>query len=121
MQDRRRDAAWQAAHPEVVAAAITAREQQRQTWASDPASEIGYRRQLEARWAHDTFDRLSSLRMPVLVAGGRYDGQAPPENQQALHRLIPHASLEFFEGGHGFVREDPAAFPRIMDWLNADR
>ena len=118
VQDRRRDAAWQRAHPDAVTDAIEARELQRRAWAADPAGERGYRGQLAARWAHDTYERLPQLAMPVLIAGGTYDGQAPPENQRAIHALIPHADLEFFEGGHGFTREDPTAVPRIIEWLS---
>jgi 3-oxoadipate enol-lactonase len=84
---------------------------------SDAEAHEGYLRQLEARAAHDTFSRLSSLRMPVLIVGGRYDGQAAPENQQALQAQIPHGQLEFFTGGHGFLWEDPHAFEVVGAFL----
>ena len=119
VQDTRCGAAWQAQHPDEVRAAVTVREAQLESWSANPSANIGLRRQLEARWAHDTYDRLSQLSMPVFIAGGKYDGQAPPANQEVLHRLIPHSTLEFFEGGHTFMRTDPRAVPRIIEWLSS--
>ena len=115
--DKRKDAAWQAANPDAVrqavemAAAGNARRQ------AEPGGEMGYRRQLEARAAHDTYDRLPSLTMPVFLAGGRYDGQAAPANLETLRERIPGSRLEFFEGGHGFTRDDPNALQRITAFL----
>jgi 3-oxoadipate enol-lactonase len=115
--DRRKDAAWQAANPDAVrqvvemAVAGNARRQ------LEPGGAMGYRRQLEARAAHDTYDRLPSLTMPVFLAGGRYDGQAAPANMETLRERIPGSRLEFFEGGHGFTRDDPNALQRITAFL----
>lgn len=78
---------------------------------------IGARRQLEARLAHDTWDRLGKIEAPTLLCGGRYDGIASPENMQRLAERIPHAELEFFEGGHGFLLEDRSAYARIIEYL----
>ena len=64
--------------------------------------------------AHDTYDRLPRLRLPVCICGGRYDGTTTPANQQALHQQIPGARLEFFEDGHQFYLQDPRAFKRII-------
>ena len=36
--------------------------------------------QLDARSRHDVVDRLGDITCPTLVAGGRYDGIAPPAN-----------------------------------------
>ena len=85
--------------------------------ADDPASEIGARRQLEARADHDVFDRLGEIRMPTLVAGGLHDGQAPPENLERLAAALPDATLRFFEGGHMFLLQDRTAWPAIADFL----
>ena len=115
--DKRKDSAWQAANPEAVQQAVeqaVAGQKRRQ---AEPGGEMGYRRQLEARAGHDTYDRLQSLLMPVFLAGGRYDGQAEPANMEALRDRIPGARLEFFEGGHGFTREDPRALERITAFL----
>ena len=118
--DMRKDEAWQAAHPEetkqLIDAAVAAAEARHK----DPAVEMGYRRQLEARADHDTYDRLGTLTMPAMLAGGRYDRQAAPENMETLRDLIPRSRLEFFEGGHGFLREDPRALQRIIAFLKSE-
>ena len=118
--DMRKDEAWQAAHPEetkqLIDAAVAAAEARRK----DPTVEMGYRRQLEARADHDTYDRLGTLTMPAMLAGGRYDRQAAPENMETLRDLIPRSRLEFFEGGHGFLREDPRALQRIIAFLKSE-
>lgn len=87
---------------------------------ADNEPTLGARMQLAARAHHDVWDRLPNLCMPVLIASGRYDGLAPPDNQEALRTAIPHAALQWFEGGHGFFIEDPDALPAIADWLAAE-
>jgi hypothetical protein len=42
----------------------------------------------------------------------------PPENMEALERQIPDSTLEFFDGGHLFLMQDAAAFPRIIKFLS---
>ena len=74
-------------------------------------------RQLEARRHHDTWTRLEAISAPTLVAAGRYDGIAPPENSRALAGAIAGARFELFEGGHAFLLQDPAAWPLIGDFL----
>jgi 3-oxoadipate enol-lactonase len=87
--------------------------------AGEPGRERGQRLQLEARSRHDVYDRLPSLTMPVYICGGRYDGIAPPANLEAIARQIPHTTLEFFEGGHLFMVQDRAAYPRMIEFLTA--
>jgi 3-oxoadipate enol-lactonase len=82
-----------------------------------PISE-GSRLQLEARKYHDTYDRLDQIRCPVLVAGGRFDGTAPPQNAEALAARIPGARLEFFDGGHMFLRQDPRSVEVVHAFLD---
>ena len=45
--------------------------------------------------------------------------RARPEAQAAMQRQIPGASLRFFEGGHPFMLQDPAAFPAMVEFLRA--
>lgn len=85
--------------------------------ADDPASEMGARRQLEARAGHDTWDRLAEITRPTFVVGGRYDGQAPPENLERLTARLPDATMQLFDGGHMFLLQDPTAWPAIADFL----
>jgi 3-oxoadipate enol-lactonase len=83
----------------------------------DADARAGIRRQLEARAGHDTWDRLPRIACPTLVAAGRYDGIAPPENAVALASRIPDARLAFFEGGHAFMLQDPTAWPTMLTFL----
>ena len=77
----------------------------------------GERLQLQARSHHDVWDRLPPLRLPVLIAAGRFDGIAGPANQEALARQIQGADLRWFDGGHAFFLQDRTALPGIADWL----
>ena len=116
--DSRHDAAWRAANPERVQASVvqvTGRDD------VDPAEAkrqaVGRRRLMDARKTHDTYDRLPALQMPVLVTGGRYDGNTPPATVEGLARPIPGVELEIFEGGHLFFLADPRAWERISAFL----
>jgi 3-oxoadipate enol-lactonase len=86
-------------------------------WFPEKAVTPGMERQLEARRGHDTWERLSCISAPTLVAAGRYDGIAPLPNSEALARRIPDATLEVFEGGHAFFAQDPRALPAIVEFL----
>ena len=78
----------------------------------------GARKQLEARREHDTFTRLSRISAPTLLAGGRYDGVAPPANMEAIGAQIEDADIKFFAGGHMFLVQDKSAYSFIIQWLN---
>ncbi len=115
--DTRNDAAWQAAHPREFHQMVEQTAARFQRGADEPDRKAGALRQLRARTGHDTYDRLPNLDLPVFICGGRYDGIAPVSNLEALHRQIPGAHLELFEGGHLFLTQDPAAFGRIQAFL----
>jgi 3-oxoadipate enol-lactonase len=118
IQDTRRDATWVAANPARAQAALNElMARARPVDPSDPNMAMGSRRQLEARRDHDTFDRLPQLKMTVGLFAGKYDGVAKPEAQEAMRRQIPGAILRFFEGGHLFMMQDPAAYRAIGDFL----
>ena len=120
LSDTRRDAAWQAAHPEQFQALFEQILSGLQIGADEPGRRTGARRQLEARAHHDTYKRLPALRMPVYICGGRYDGIAYPAGMEALQRQIPEARLELFEGGHLFFLQDPQAISRIGAFLRGE-
>ena len=115
VNDLRHDAAWQATHPEEYAELA---ERSVGGYASEE-DEQRHRRLLAARSRLDTIERLPQIASPTLIAGGRHDGIAPLRNQDLLHNRIPGSRLELFEGGHGFMREDPRALELIVDWLAA--
>jgi len=89
--------------------------------AAHGAPSAGLLRQLEARRRHDTSSRLGQLRVPTLVAAGRFDGIASPAAASKLARSIPDAQLAVFEGGHGFLVQDAAAWSSIAAFLSAGR
>ena len=116
INDSRQDADWQQRNPERYQA-ILARRNARNAGADEPGRETGARRQLEARIEHDTFARLPELKLPVFIAGGVYDGVAPPANLEAINRQIEQSKIQFFQGGHDFYDHDPLAFQRIAEFL----
>lgn len=115
--DTRRDAAWQAGNAQEFEGMVEFALRRGQIGADEPGYREGFKRQLEARRAHDCHSRLPQLTMPVLVCGGRFDGIAPPDNLEALWRQIPGARFGLFEGGHLFYQQDPRAFQEIASFL----
>jgi 3-oxoadipate enol-lactonase len=120
LADIRKDDAWCAAHPDELKAAVDQILAGALVGADEPGRAEGYRRQLLARQGLDTYDRLPSITSPVFICGGRYDGIAPIKNQLALERQIPNNRLELFEGGHGFLNEDPRAYERVIAFLKGE-
>jgi len=114
--DTRQDAAWAAANPDAYTALINLIGGA-PLGAEEPGHAMGARRQLEARAEHDAWDRLAQIKCPVLIAAGKYDGQAPPDRQHAMASRITQAELRFFDGGHLFLFQDAAAFPAIVEFL----
>lgn len=110
LADIRIDDAWRADNPERW-------EAMRAQSGSAPERQDGARKQLQARKGHDTWDRLGQIQCPTFVAGGRYDGIAPPDNSQRLADAIPGAELQLFEGGHMFFVQDRSAFPAMIEFL----
>lgn len=119
INDTRHDAEWQQANPENYQA-ILARNAARNAGADEPGREVGAMRQLEARIDHDTYARLPQIKLPVFIAGGAYDGIAPPANLSAIHRQIEHSKLRYFQGGHEFYNQDPMAYQRIAEFLKRE-
>lgn len=120
LADIRKDGAWRATHADEYAALVEQGLAGAMLGADEPGRVEGYRRQLMARKGLDTFDRLPSVTARTFICGGRYDGIAPIVNQEALLRQVPNAQLELFEGGHGFLNEDPRAFERVIAFLNGE-
>ncbi len=120
LSDTRLDPSWQVANPTQFQELVNEMVMRLRVGADEPDRQIGVRRQLEARATHDTYNRLPNLRLPVYICGGRYDGIAPPDNLEALHKQIPGARMELFEGGHLFFMQDPRAFERITAFLRGE-
>ena len=86
---------------------------------AEPSEEVrrGELAQLDARSRLDVVDRLDRIDCPTLVASGRYDGIAPPENGEAIAARVRASDLRLYEGGHMFFVQDPTALPDILDFL----
>jgi len=108
--DTRWDRDWRRSHSQMEA---MIRERAR----LDRAGDLGFANQLAARAQHDTSARLGRIACPTLVCGGRHDGIAPPANSEFLAASIPGARLSFFDGGHLFFLQDPAALPAVAAFL----
>ena len=78
-----------------------------------------YQAQLQAREGYDVWDRLGAITCPVLVGYGNYDGIAPAQNSINIASRIRGAELHGYEGGHGFLCQDPAALPAYIAFLQA--
>jgi len=115
--DSRWDQRWLNAHPvdRVLAERLTAAGQDQQ----DPAAAAADAAQLQAREGHDVWDRLGAITCPVLVGYGTYDGIAPPHNSENIASRIRGAELHGYQGGHGFLFQDPAALPAYIAFLQA--
>lgn len=115
--DTRYNEAWQAGHAEETQRMLQEAAAGAAPFLQEPGGLAGFNRQIEARSHHDTFERLPAIRIPTLVCGGKYDGQAKPEALRNLHGQIEGAELRFFEGGHRFLSQDPEAYRVIADFL----
>lgn len=118
ISDTRHDAAWAAANPEAYEQLVAFAAND--PYADEPDREMGARRQLEARAAHDTWDRLDQIRCPTLICAGKYDGIALPETQEKMASRIRGAELRFFEGGHLFMLQDRTALPAMISFLKGE-
>ena len=114
--DTRWDAAWRAAHPDLVRLITAGMDGE----GTEGLERPGTRLQLEARSHHDTARRLGAIACPTLVCGGRFDGIAPPANSAFLAGAIPGARLALFDGGHIFFMQDGAALPAMVRFLQGD-
>lgn len=115
--DSRCDEAWQDANPEAFRQMAEQMLNGLAFAADDPLRRTGARRQIEARIGHDTYARLPTIACPTLVCAGKYDQVAPLQNLTALADRIPGAELAIFEGGHYFLRQDPAGYRRVTEFL----
>jgi 3-oxoadipate enol-lactonase len=85
--------------------------------AADPNAAVGARRQLEARLGHNVYDQLDQIRAHTFVIGGTFDVQAPVDNVNALSAAISGSRVQFFDGGHLFLLQDPTAWTSVVAFL----
>jgi pimeloyl-ACP methyl ester carboxylesterase len=67
----------------------------------------------------DAVDVLRAIRVPALLLCGRQDGWAPVAQHEAMHRLLPAATLVVVDdAGHMAPMEQPGAVAQALcDWL----
>ena len=117
VSDLRHNAAWQAEQGERLAPVWEHVQRQNAHRVRNAALIRGAALQLAARRNHDCHDALPGLTLPILLCAGRFDGIAPLANMEALAAALPQATLQVFEGGHLFLRQDRTAWPAILQWL----
>lgn len=78
-------------------------------------------RQFSACRKHDTADRVSSLRQPVLLMTGDDDYLVPHQNTLILKELLPGAELHIFpRRRHAFFIEEAAKFNQaVINFIRA--
>jgi pimeloyl-ACP methyl ester carboxylesterase len=76
----------------------------------------GYRGQIAAVLAHDTYERLPQIACPTLIVTGDGDRVIPGASSEVLHERIPGSRLEVVAGaGHLFFLERPEESVRLLD------
>jgi 3-oxoadipate enol-lactonase len=84
--------------------------------AADVQDPEGYRGQIAAVLAHDTYDRLPQIACPTLIVTGDGDRVIPGASSDVLHQRIPGSRFEVVAGtGHLFFLERPEESVRLLD------
>ena len=89
---------------------------------ADVQDMAGYRAQIAAVLAHDTYDLLPQLDRPTLILTGDDDRVIPGASSEVLHERIPGSRLEVMPGaGHLFFVERPDDTVRVLEaFLSAE-
>jgi 3-oxoadipate enol-lactonase len=115
--DNRCTAQWQRENPQQVEKMWLYTEKQRQQIPVTELSKRGERDQIEARRYHDVLDQLGNISAATFICGGHFDDLAPPSNLEILQQRIVGSQLRFYQGGHLFMLQDPAAIEDILAFL----
>jgi pimeloyl-ACP methyl ester carboxylesterase len=76
----------------------------------------GYRAQIAAALAHDTYERLERIDRPTLIVTGDHDRVIPAGSSEVLRERIPGSRLETVRGaGHLFFLERPEESVRLLE------
>jgi poly(3-hydroxyalkanoate) depolymerase len=87
-----------------------------------PASRIGYLHQLLAGVGWTSLPWLPFIRQPTLILAGDDDPIIPSVNARVMHRLVPHARLHIYQGGHvALITEADQIAPQIAAFLSDRR
>jgi pimeloyl-ACP methyl ester carboxylesterase len=85
-----------------------------------PVLPYAYMLQLQACLAHDTYNELDQIKVPVLVIHGDEDKLVPYENGVTLGEKIPNAEFLTINGaGHIYITEaNDLVNKRVLEFLN---
>jgi poly(3-hydroxyalkanoate) depolymerase len=83
-----------------------------------PASAVGYLHQLLAGAGWTSLPWLPFIRQPTLILAGDDDPVVPALNARIMRRLLPHAYLQIYHGGHvALVTEAEVLAPLVTAFL----
>jgi poly(3-hydroxyalkanoate) depolymerase len=86
-----------------------------------PASRIGYVHQLLAGVGWTSLPWLPLLRQETLILAGDDDPIVPAINARIMRRLLPHATVHIYRGGHVALVTDPDQIaPIVAAFLRRD-
>jgi poly(3-hydroxyalkanoate) depolymerase len=86
-----------------------------------PASRIGYLHQLLAGAGWTSLPWLPLIRQQTLLLAGDDDPIVPAVNSRIMRRLLPHATLHIYHGGHvALVTDTEELVPVVTSFLNRD-
>lgn len=85
-----------------------------------PVLPYAYMLQLQACLAHDTYNEIDQIEVPVLVIHGDADKLVPYENGETLAEKIPNAEFLTINGaGHIYISEaNDLVNNRVLEFLN---
>ncbi len=85
-----------------------------------PASRIGYLHQLLAGAGWTSLPWLPFIRQQTLILAGDDDPIVPAINARIMFRLLPHATLHIYRGGHvALVTDTEQLAPLVTTFLTA--
>lgn len=116
--DNRHNKKWQRENPDETEKLLALAADDTSPFLKESGGTEGFIRQVQARSQHNTYDRLPHIKTPTLICAGKYDEQAPLEAVCNLQARIHDSSLKVFEGGHGFLGQDPNAYREIIQFLS---
>jgi pimeloyl-ACP methyl ester carboxylesterase len=86
-----------------------------------PASRIGYLHQLFAGAGWTSLPWLPFIRQRTLILAGDDDPIVPAINARIMRRLLPHAALHIYRGGHvALVTDTEQVAPLVSMFINSD-
>jgi poly(3-hydroxyalkanoate) depolymerase len=85
-----------------------------------PASPVGYVHQLLAGAGWTSLPWLPFIRQPTLILAGDDDPIVPAINARIMGRLLPHATLQIYHGGHvAIVTDTRLLAPAVTTFLSS--